>query len=74
MTGGTYIAEKIRVAIESLCLPQSPDIESEYLTISLGVASCMPDTPCNSKELLKDADEALYQAKESGRNQVKVAQ
>ncbi len=74
VSGGTHIAERIRVAIESLCLPQSPDIEREYVTLSLGVAGCLPDSPCNSKQLLKDADEALYQAKEGGRNQVRVTQ
>ncbi|WP_114416205.1 GGDEF domain-containing protein [Marinospirillum perlucidum] len=42
------------------------------ITISLGIA-CWPGTAQSSKELLKQADKALYQAKQAGRNQVKMA-
>ncbi len=72
-SGGILIAEKIRSALEKLNLPQSPKIEGGFVTLSLGVAGCPPNKPCNSKELLKKADEALYMAKQAGRNQVKVA-
>ena len=38
------------------------------VTISLGVATFNPYESINEKELLKRADEALYQSKKSGRN------
>ena len=42
------------------------------LTISLGVASWCPDFH-NAEELIKSADQALYQAKANGRNRVELA-
>jgi two-component system cell cycle response regulator len=46
--------------------------ETLHKTISIGVANLHPDGD-SAESLLKRADEALYSAKHSGRNQVKVA-
>jgi diguanylate cyclase (GGDEF)-like protein len=66
------IAQRIRERIE---LTQF-DVEKEkklHITVSVGVA-CYPDIIVASvEELLKKADEALYQAKRSGRNKIVVA-
>lgn len=45
---------------------------SASVTVSFGMA-CFPETSTNQIELLKDADNALYQAKECGRNCIKAA-
>lgn len=45
---------------------------SVSVTVSFGIA-CFPETSVNQNELIKDADNALYKAKESGRNCVKLA-
>ncbi len=46
-------------------------IESD-LTVSLGVASVVPDHTMEPDELIDIADRALYKAKEEGRNKVIV--
>ncbi len=59
------LAERIRASIEKTrIITDSADI---FITISIGVA---PLTNINAEDALIQADQALYQAKSSGRNQV----
>jgi diguanylate cyclase (GGDEF)-like protein len=63
------VAERIRSAVESLQLRVGGS-EPIRLRASLGVATASPATaPVTLDELVKRADEALYQAKAGGRNQ-----
>ncbi|MDL2280042.1 GGDEF domain-containing protein [Desulfovibrio sp. OttesenSCG-928-G11] len=39
-----------------------------HVTVSIGVAHISPQTPKSARAMLQEADEALYQAKEEGRN------
>ncbi len=64
------IAEEIRVAIENVRL--SYDGKSIGVTVSLGVALAIPDKDALPNELIAKADQALYKAKDSGRNRVVV--
>ncbi|MFC1533450.1 diguanylate cyclase domain-containing protein [Thermodesulfobacteriota bacterium] len=43
---------------------------AQYVTLSLGVASVIPNQELTSKFLIKAADDALYEAKKQGRNRV----
>ena len=61
--------EKIRATIESYDFPFGDKQPLGRLTISGGVSS-FPEDGRNSSELLRAADQALYQAKRAGRNRV----
>ncbi len=65
-------AEKVRATIESYEFPFGDKQPFGRLTISGGV-SCFPEDGRNSSELLRAADQALYQAKREGRNKVLAA-
>jgi len=67
------IAEKIRCAIESKRIPHIRNIPMPIVTVSIGVASCLPDQDQQMSGLLYKADACLYQAKHNGRNRVVVA-
>lgn len=69
--GAVVVAEQIRVAVAALRLPRTKK-EGDLLTISLGI-SVMSDKYLSALELLELADQALYQAKASGRNQYSLA-
>ena len=43
---------------------------SKYVTISVGIASVVPEEQNSQTQLLDEADKALYEAKHSGRNKV----
>ena len=60
-------ARHIRQVLADLAIPHdqtSPGI----VTVSLGVASMIPSSDYSPVELVRQADAALYQAKQSGRN------
>jgi diguanylate cyclase (GGDEF)-like protein len=63
------MAEKLCEVISKTKLPTKKFAPKVNLTISLGVATYPEDGDVEEK-LLKKADEALYQAKDSGRNTV----
>lgn len=64
------VAERIRSAVENAEFRLSEEC-SIHITVSIGVAVLQPSIPDGAK-LLEQADKALYQAKESGRNKVVV--
>ena len=67
------LAEKVRSGIEEMKLPHKYREGGSLVTTSLGVAGCCPDKTKSTTELIKTADEALYKAKEEGRNKVVVS-
>lgn len=66
--GAQKLAERVRTRVEQIPF----DYEGQQIrtTISLGIASCIPRLDGNRDRLLGRADDALYRAKNSGRNQV----
>lgn len=70
--GTWYVAEKLRNSILDLKIPHETSPVSDYVTISIGMANAVPDRNAQACELVKSADQALYQAKKAGRNQIKA--
>ncbi|MDR2132524.1 MAG: GGDEF domain-containing protein [Clostridiales Family XIII bacterium] len=66
--GAVTLAEKIRVALESAEI-ELQDGTILKKTVSIGVAEASPDDSDFAKIILR-SDEALYEAKSSGRNKV----
>ena len=66
----TKIAEEIRTRVESLSIPHKHSVNSDHVTVSLGVATLIPGRGMSPSALIRLSDIALYAAKQSGRNQV----
>ncbi|MBV1787617.1 diguanylate cyclase [Marinobacterium sp. D7] len=71
--GGTLLAEKIRRGVEGRAITHAHSSVGQVVTVSIGVATAVPETKGGAERLLRAADIALYQAKRSGRNRVQVA-
>ncbi|MBD2296089.1 diguanylate cyclase [Anabaena sphaerica FACHB-251] len=66
--GAVHIAEEIRSQITSAAIAHISSQVSQYVTISLGIATLIPNDQLYPESLISKADQALYQAKQSGRN------
>jgi diguanylate cyclase (GGDEF)-like protein len=69
---GTQAVERMRIGLEDLAIPHSASALG-VLTISAGIATLDPGHARSAGEVLKEADEALYRAKQRGRNRVESA-
>ena len=72
--GASKLAERLRKKVESLEIMHSGSKISEYVTISLGVASMIPGDNEGPEVLVSTADKELYKAKAEGRNRVKISE
>ncbi|MBD2567700.1 PAS domain S-box protein [Anabaena lutea] len=67
--GAEAIAQRIHAAIKDLAIPHQASEVSDTVTISLGIAVLIPTSELSASTLIEQADQALYLAKQQGRNQ-----
>ncbi|MDP1540603.1 MAG: diguanylate cyclase [Moraxellaceae bacterium] len=72
--GAKEIAEELLLQVDALKLPHKASSVGPYVSISIGVATVVPDVHIAPTRLIDAADEALYEAKEGGRHRVVVSQ
>ncbi|MBO9997509.1 MAG: GGDEF domain-containing protein [Cyanobacteria bacterium SID2] len=66
--GGIHVATEIHNFVESMKLEHTASPIHKYVTLSLGVATIVPDLKLPPTRLVNQADTALYTAKKNGRN------
>ncbi|MEA5511700.1 diguanylate cyclase [Crocosphaera sp. UHCC 0190] len=69
-SGAVHLAEQIRTAVKGLKIPAASLNVSDYVTLSLGVSCVIPRLEMSTKLLLNQADQALYKAKDQGRDRI----
>ena len=72
LSGAVRIAETIRTSVKALQIPHRSSLANSIVTLSLGVATTIPTAEYTPEMLLKAADDALYLAKNRGRDAVAV--
>ena len=66
--GALVVAETIRAQVEALKILHNASKVNPYVTLSIGVATIIPDRKTDTNDLIAAADHSLYRAKENGRN------
>ena len=72
--GAVKIAEKMRTVTKKLAIPHSTSAIASVVTVSIGVATIVPHADDNPGMLIQAADDALYLAKNRGRDCIAVHQ
>ncbi len=72
LDGGAEVARKILSEVEALGIAHERSPVAPHLTVSVGLAACQPERDIPCIRLIEEADRALYQAKELGRNQLRM--
>lgn len=64
------LAENIREHIYGMKIQHSASKVCEWVTVSIGVVSCVPEPSVSPEKMIDRADKALYAAKSHGKNKV----
>lgn len=67
-TGACRIAEQVLTNVKELAILHAAGSLDGMVSVSIGVTATIPSNEVLSDDLLKKADEALYRAKNNGRN------
>ncbi|MBQ4346841.1 MAG: diguanylate cyclase, partial [Firmicutes bacterium] len=59
---------RIKKSLEELALPHCASDTAEYVTLSMGLCYQQKENSASLSELIKAADECLYESKQNGRN------
>jgi len=66
--GAVRVAERLRRTIEKTGICDAPGTPGGTITLSFGIATAVPRRDLSAEDLIKASDEALYLAKNEGRN------
>src|SRR6056297_31868 len=64
------LGENIRQQVEALDIAHEASGTSDRITVSIGIATCIPEPHIKPENLIYCADQALYEAKSTGKNRV----
>ncbi len=70
--GAVSVAEEIRENIQNTKIPHPKSLPLGVVSLSLGVSTMPSDVFISPEELVKQADKALYMAKQKGRNRIEI--
>lgn len=72
LKGANKVAHAIRRLVQDKAIPHASSTPTNTITLSIGVATIIPDKSTSPELLLSLADQALYQSKLNGKNQIQI--
>lgn len=74
LAGAQDVANTILKKVSELNIPHPNNPNTKRLTVSIGISAMVPLMGCSYERLLRFAEQALYEAKHSGRNKTSTYQ
>ena len=71
--GAKQVANKIAREMAQLAIIHQNSLVNPYVTLSMGISTMIPNPEQNPQTLINQADNALYSAKNQGRNCIVIA-
>ena len=72
LEGTAIIADQIHQVVRELAIPHQRSLVSEFVSVSIGISCLIPTLDRSPYLLISQADRALYNAKQEGRNCSKI--
>ncbi len=72
-TNALKVANRFAESLNKTCIEHEHSTAAECVTVSMGVATYDKGSKYDIKNLIEEADKALYKAKENGRNRIELA-
>lgn len=70
--GAIMVAQRIIDAVDACQIPHASSTTAAHVTVSIGIATLIPKTGQPPQDAVRQADAALYQAKDHGRHQYRT--
>jgi len=70
VAGAEHVADSMKTAVHALQIPHKSSKVSDYVTLSVGVATTQPSIDLSLDQFVSATDKALYKAKKQGRNRI----
>ncbi len=71
--GAVELGKQVLLGVRNLRIRNATAVSNQLVTVSLGIAACIPPDHGMPDKLIVAADQALYQAKKAGRNQLALS-
>jgi len=72
LEGAKRVAKRLHTAVEEMRIPHEYNDDFQWVTVSSGVATIYPNEFAEIEDFINEADKVMYQAKKSGRNEIKT--
>jgi diguanylate cyclase (GGDEF)-like protein len=66
--GALHVAESVHQRLRDCQIPHKSSSAGDYVTLSMGVVTCIPNLQLQMDDVIQKADEALYESKRQGRD------